>query len=372
MKTDPYASWLLRLLLDGAPAPGPTPAWDDRDAGAQLDWDVLLEVARANAVLVRSAERLVAQGVVLPDRFAAAVAQERRRIRSALELMAQVSRACEARGIAFVFPKALQDYPDFGDDLDLLVLPRSTRVDRGIVAGLRTSPVRRDFGEFLAGATTYRTANCPAPLDVQHGRLGMVGEYAAFPFALVQHARPGEVDGIAVTVPRLEDQLVLQGMQRVAGRRRIALGDIVFTIATARGPGLNWDYVIATAREHAARPGLGCYLSYVEQIHRDVFWRPLLPPAVYRSLMLDGWGRVEYRNGGYRFPLVRVNGRLCWHQLRERIAGGDWASAGRLCLLPVVAGARLARKVTRASVPAAPVGASSAAVTPAVDLGGSS
>src|SRR2546430_14886690 len=108
--------------------------------------------------------------VTVPDRFAAAVAQERQRIRSALELMRQVSLACEAHGITFLFPKAFQDYPDFGDDVDLLVLPRSTRVDRGIVGALPATPVKRDLGERLAGATPYRVAACPTSPDGQHGR----------------------------------------------------------------------------------------------------------------------------------------------------------------------------------------------------------
>jgi hypothetical protein len=72
--------------------------------------------------------------------------------------------------------------------------------------------------------------------------------------------------------------------------------------------------------------------------------------------MLRGWGRIEYRDGGYRFPLARVNGRLCWHQFRHRIGVGDWAGAGRLCLMPIVAGARLIGRLTRASEPPAAPG----------------
>jgi hypothetical protein len=342
----PHAEWLLRLLLEADAAANRLPQ-------DELDWDGLLRVARTNGVLLRTAQRLAARGVAVPDRFAAAVAQERQRVASALELMRHVSHACEARGITFLFPKALQDYPDFGDDVDLLVLPRSPRVDRGIVAGLHTTPVHRDLGELLAGATTYRVAGCPTPLDVQHGRLGMVGEYGAFPQVLVQHARADPVHGGDVPMPRLEDQLVLQGMQRIAGRLRIALCDIVFTVSTARRATLDWDYVMATARQHGALPGLSCYLSYVDQIHRDVFWRPLLPAAVCRTPLLRGWGHIEYRDGGYRFPLVPVNARLYWRQIRERIARGDWAGSGRLALIPVVAAARLIRRLTRAAQPPA-------------------
>ena len=334
-----HAHWLLRLLWEADAARDGLPP--------ELDWDLLLHVARPNGVLVRTAERLATQGVTVPDRFAAAVAQERQRIRSALELMRHVSLACEAHGITFLFPKAFQDYPDFGDDVDLLVLPRSARVDSAIVGALPATPVKRDLGERLAGATTYRVAACPTSLDVQHGRLGIVGEYAAFPSMLIQHARRSQIGGMEVAIPRPEDQIVLQGMQRIAGRLRIALCDISFTVSTVRRTALDWDYVIATATEHAALPGLAGYLDYVNQIHHDVWGAPLLPDAVGRSLGLHGWGRMAFRDGSYRLPIVRANSRLSWRQLRHRIGRGDWTGAGRLCLLPLVAAARLIGRLTR-------------------------
>lgn len=337
------ASWLLRLLL-GARAVGDAAALD---APEGLDWDALLDLARANGVLVRTAERLETLAIAVPDRFAQAVAEERRRVHSTLELMQHVGRACEARGIPYLFPKAFQDYPDFGDDMDLLVLPRSTRVDRAIVAGLSTVPVSRDLGERFAGTATYRIRGCASPLDVQHGRLGIVGEHDEFPRVLLQHARPIVVEGMAFAEPPPEDQLVLQGLQRVPGRLRIALCDVVFTVSTARRTGLDWDYVVTTARRHGALPGLGCYLDYVDQIHREVFGRPLLPDAVAHALTLTGWGRIAFRAGGYRFPLVRANGRLYWRQLQHRIASGDWGGAGRLFLIPLVAGARAGRRLAR-------------------------
>lgn len=347
-----HASWVLRLLLSGDVVGD---AGTAVDAPADLDWDALQELVQANRVLVRTAERLASFGIAVPGRFAAAVTAERARVRSTLELMRHVGRTCELHGIPFLFPKAFQDYPDFGDDVDLLVLPRSTRVDDAIVAGLVTIAVRRDLGERFAGTATYRVRGCSSLLDVQHGRLGIVGEHDEFPRLLVQHARPIVVDGIAFAEPPPEDQLILQGLQRVAGRLRIALCDVLFTISTLRHSTLDWDYVVATARRHAALPGLGCYLGYVDQIHRDVFARPLLSGAVHRALTLNGWGRIAFREGGYRFPIVRANGRLYWQQLRHRIATGDWNGAGRLCLIPLVASARAGRRLTRG----APASASS-------------
>jgi len=148
---------VLRLLVDAsiaARAPDP------------LDWDLLLDLTRANGVLVRTAERLATLGVQIPERFAAAVASERERVRSTLALVRQLSRACEAHGIEYVFPKLFQDYPDMGDDVDLLLLERSARVDDRIVAGLRASLAARDIGGWIAGTTTYTIDGCPSPLDV--------------------------------------------------------------------------------------------------------------------------------------------------------------------------------------------------------------
>jgi len=157
---------------------------------------------------------------------------------------------------------------------------------------LLATPVGRDLGDRIAGTTTYRIKGYLSPLDVQHGRLGLVGEHDAFPQVLTRHARPVLVEGTEFAGARLEDQLVLQGMQRVGGRLRVALCDVVFTVSTLRRATLDWNYVIATARQHGALPGLSCYLSYVDQIHRDVFWQPLLSDVMRRSLMLHGWGRT--------------------------------------------------------------------------------
>ena len=339
-----HASWVLRLLLDPSAATNPLD---------NVDWDLLLDIARSNSVLVRAAERLAALGVRVPEPFAAAVAHDQQRVRSMLDLVRHVSRACEKSAIEFVFPKAFQDYPDMGDDVDLLVLPRSLRVDRGILAGLEASAIARDLGQWLAGTVAYEIRGYPSPLDVQHGRLGVVGEHGAFPPVLIHNRRRVVVEGAESYSSPPEDQLVLQGLQRVSGRLRIALCDVVFTVSAIRGGRLDWDTVIATARRHGALPGLSCYLGYVDQIYGEAFGQPLLSNAVRQALLPHLWGRgggrIEFRRGGYRFPILRVNSLLYLEQLRARIACGDWAGGGRLCLIPIVGAVRVFRRLARGS-----------------------
>lgn len=340
-----HASWLLRLLLGTCSAP---------EALAEVDWPLLTDLARSNNVLLRASERLTESRVPVPLGFAAAVYTERLRVRQTLQRVAEVTRACDEHDIPYVLPKAFQDYPDMGDDVDLLVLPPSLDVDDLITAGLRRATARRDLGQWLAHAASYVIRDCPSPLDVQHGRLGVVGEYRAFPSVLIEgrHAVPVGEATFYTSPP--EHQIVLQGLQRVSGRLRIPLGDVLFTIATIQRETLDWHEIVALARRHHGHLELSCYLSYVEQIHRDAFGFALLPDAARKGLALEGWGRVEFRDGGYRFSVARVNGRLYLGQIARRLARGDMAGAGRVCLIPVVAAQRAVRRATRSEAPAEP------------------
>src|SRR2546429_5448326 len=85
-----HAHWLLRLLWEADAARDGLPP--------ELDWDLLLHVARPNGVVGRTAERLAAQGVTVPDRFAAALAQERPGSRPPSAPMRPLLLACDAHG----------------------------------------------------------------------------------------------------------------------------------------------------------------------------------------------------------------------------------------------------------------------------------
>src|SRR2546430_13030918 len=70
---------------------------------------------------------------------------------------------------------ALPIYPVMGDDVDLLLLERSTEVDRRIIVELDAAALGRDLGGRIARTTTHALAGCPSPPDVQHGRLRVAG-----------------------------------------------------------------------------------------------------------------------------------------------------------------------------------------------------
>ena len=334
------AGLLLRLLLDEA-----------RPDATVVDWGVLLPLARRNGTLLRVADRLAERGPAPPPLVADAIATERRRVRDAFGLVRNVSRVCTTHAIAFLFPKAFQHYPDVGEDLDLLVLSRAADVDALLARELSATAAPRDLAGRIAGTVTFRVRDVRTLLDVQHGRIGTVGEHRAYAVALVRNHHRVIIEGTECAVPWPEDQLVLQGVQRIYGRRSLRLCDVVYTIASPRDDPLDWPYILSMARRIGVLPGLACYLSYVEQIHRELFDGPLVPAAVRRRVPLEGWGRIEFTRGAYRFPAVRVNGKLYLKQLVAGLWAANWDRAARLCLLPLVGAAVTVGHLTTPSAP---------------------
>ena len=330
------ATLILKLLLDQ------TCAWPD---GEGVKWDALLRIAKRNVVLIRVAERLEKSGLQPPEFFKVAAEEERHCAATKIELVRKISRACSVNGIGFIFAKAFQHYPDMGRDLDLYVLTRSTQVDRFIVEKCGAAPLRRGLSQKIAGATSYRINGYAAPLDIHHGRMGHLGEHNSYLDVLMINSRKVDIEGTAFLVPSAEDQLLVQGIQRVYGRRYIRLSDIVCTIRLIRQDGLDWNYIVTNANRLGIFHGLCCYLSYVAQIHNELCGRDPLPSWLRSRLILDGWGRVEFKDWCYRFANVRVAGRVYMRKFHAAVVSGDWDCASRLCVFPLVAATTIFKRV---------------------------
>jgi hypothetical protein len=346
-----WASNLGRLVLDGI---GFAPAGEG-------EWAELLQLAVSNGVVIRTLDRLHARGAVVPPSFAPAIEAQRTRASQMSEAMRRVAEICTGHGIVWCYPKAPDRLPDIGRDLDLLVAPGSERLDGLLRRELGAIPLARRFRFQVAGSTQYRFPWWPAALDVQLGRLGVVGEHSGFPVELLRRAGTIEVAGSRYLMPRREDRLVFQGLQMVYGRDAIRITDVISTIRLVRGGNLDWDEVKETATRAGVVPGLSCYLSYVDQIHVELFGTPLECPPQARRLMGGSWGRVTFARGRYRFPTLAVNGRLYLQRFVSDCASGRWASAARLFLLPGIAAAAAKGRASRRPSAPLPAGRSAAA-----------
>ena len=329
------AAFVLRLLLDdSSPAEKPD----------GVSWEELLLMARRNVVLVRLFDELRRRGVCPPEFFKAAVEEQRRLNREKLKVITRLNRSCKENEIAFIFAKAFHHYPDIGGDIDLFVMSKSTKVDSLMLKGLSAEPCKRRLSDRLASTTCYKVQGCEANLDIHHGRMWVYGEHNSFISTLIKNARSIEIEGAEFSLPSVEDLLIMQATQRVYGRSYIRLAPILYTISSLRHDRVDWDYLLSSARRFNALHGLSCYLTYVDQIHEQVFGGELLPPDVRKSLIKQDWGRIEFRNGAYRFHHLRVARIVYLNMLGGALLAGNWKSLSRLCLAPFVAASALLRK----------------------------
>lgn len=329
------AAAMLKLLLNGSP---------ELFAIVKPQWEQFLTIALTNGVLLRVAARLKEITPQPANVFFAAKEKEQHRARRQLELIQRISEVCSNNGIKFLFAKAFQHYPDMGRDLDLFVLSNSAEVDTAIMRSFDASPLRRDLWNRLGGTTGYRIEGFESPLDIHHGRLGALGEHHSYLEVMVGRSTEKEIAGDKFLVPSPEDKLILQAMQKVYGRRFIRMSDMVYTINSIRKDDLDWGYIINMASWLGIFHGLCCYLGYVNQIHSEILEADLLNSEVKSALILNGWGKMEFKSPYYRFPNVRIASRLYSRKFQAAILAGDLNGASRLCFTPLAAVATVFRR----------------------------
>lgn len=316
------------------------------EAIERIGWDKLLRVARRNYVLIRLAARLSELGVHAPAFFDEAAEDERRRAAQMLGVISHVSRACEERGVEYLFAKSFQHYPDMGGDIDLFVTSRSSAVDESMLEGTAARPVAKDLRGRMSGVAAYRVSGGEFVLEIHHGRIGVLGEHSALVSQLISNGERAEVGGRQFLVPSAEDLLVLHGMQRVYRHDFIRLCDVLSTASLVGRSRFDWDYVCRTSEQLGTTYGLCSYMTYVGQIQRETLGRELLPDELRRRLTVESCGRGEFRGGVFAFPRGRVVARIYLGKLRAAVRAGNLDGLGRLSLMPFVAAAALTRKLT--------------------------
>jgi len=340
MQRQSYGPMILRLMLNGTLEP-----FDSRT----MLWGELLHVAAQNGVLIRFVDHLQIIGLEPRHFFYAAVKEMRARNQRKLSLMSRISERCVDANIDFIFAKALQNYPDMGGDIDLYVKPRSIDVDAAILTGLKATPVKRNLRNRIDGSATYRLAGSDSLLDIHHGRVGMLGEHKLYVSQIIRNAREVVVDGNDFLTPSPEDQLILQALQKVVQRSYLRLSDILTTIRLVRGERLDWNYILNTVKDLNILYGLSCYLNFVNRVHREVFKENLLRPFLQRSLISKNSALIEFKDGFYRFPRVKVGSLGFANKFCSALLSENWSVASRLSLLPVLALSTAVRKLRTTS-----------------------
>ena len=324
--TDPRTTSAVLRLLIGDPDVSPL----------EFEWSGVRALAERNDLMLRLADRFQRRNWTLPVRFAEAVARKRDRAHEFVAVLARVSEACERNRVMHTWLHLAQEVPDFGRDVNLLI-SAGTDADDVLLSHVSALPARLYLRNRLAGTTLYTLPDSGAALSLHHGRLGFLGERRQFASLVLRRRHWIPVKGVRCFVPSIEDQLLIQALRYFRPRPRIRLGHLAWVISSLREGRINWNSLVATARSTGLLPPLSCHMVYIDQIHRELFGRPLLTHVMRSGLVLRRWGSVSFDAGSFRAPGSRVTARLYADELHRDLRAGDWDAVARLSMLPIVA-----------------------------------
>lgn len=321
----------LALLLNGDGGDGR--AWQ---GFAAEEWVAFLRIARRNAIVVRSQEKLEKLSILPGKTFREAAIAESERIHQTVAVIGQIGEICEQQRMPHVFTKAFQHYPDMGHDIDLLVMDRVYKIDVEIGKALELVPERGSLANRFARKTSYRIRGCPSPLEIHHGCLGHLGEHNRYPRMLVERSREFAIGAVRMFIPSPEDRVIIQALQRMYGHFHLRVGDVLAAVAVLTSGPLDWDYILRTSERIGIRGGLACYLSCVEAA-----CRPFVKDLAIDSCALGGhkagWsGRLSVRDDTLKIPVVSLVLPLFLKKGLGDLRDSNWESVARIMMLPAV------------------------------------
>lgn len=331
-----FGDWALRMLVgDAVPTAGDVERLARPDAAG---WTNLWRLSVSNVIPRRLFERLAVLGSPAPPPLIAeALRVEAMRVQRALEVIGRVTATFAGAGLPVVFTKAFQHFPDMGHDIDLFVVDRTRRSDALLMEQLGAVQDRNSLTNSVAGKRAWVVPGVPLPVEIHHGRLGHVGEHAAFAESMARNRREIVVGGIRTWVPSREDQLIVQVLQRMYSHLHLRVSDVALSIHTVREAAFDWDHVAASARRIGVLPGLVGYLECVRQIHRRSVGQELPVPEP-RRLGARVWHlNARFAGSTYQLPRGRTLMRVYGAKLAADVRAGRCASVGRLALLPPLA-----------------------------------
>lgn len=253
-----YRGILLNILLGNTPeAPSEADNFDHAD---------FMDMAEKNVCSIRSFEWLEKIGGDVKPELRKKIDDERGRIARTMELIEDIDKALSHEGIACMFPKAMQHYPDMGHDIDILVADESRRSDRAVSAVVHAmKPAAGSIPNYVAGKTSYEIPGFSTSIEIHHARLGMFGEYSDLASAMFARGIPAG-GGHNFKIPRAEDALILCVIQRMYAHFCVRVTDAANFILISSSPKTDMRHVFSTAKRYGIIHGLSMFGRLAAQL----------------------------------------------------------------------------------------------------------
>ena len=298
-------------------------------------WDRFTRVLWENRISLRTAyafqHRLPS---VAPERWKSLIEAEEKRQKKMLDYMQLLSERLE---LEFMFIKTVDNFPDFGHDVDLLTRESGKRVHeeflkKGFSRGDQT------LAERISDKMNFTIDNsCPA--EAHCARIGEFGEHREFTQYLLDHRVPVQLGGLEVWGATYPARVLLLVAQRLYRHFTLRTCDVLNAVSWFRAGAVTVSELYELASRFGFLPGARWFVRFLNEVEESCGGEPVVE-AERRSDVLC-CDRNLFRFSRVRFVPLMVGGKLLWSLSRLK-----WSSFGReLLFVPIGAMAVVSYKV---------------------------
>jgi hypothetical protein len=306
------------------------------------DFEDLWGLANSHHVIMRALPKLhavlQAQGNANAEWAEHAVKKEQARIENALSFLSPICEALRSAGDLIVI-KALDHWPDLGNDLDLYSNAKSADIVAIMRDRFQAKPDERSWGDRLANKWNFIVPGLPELVEVHVGRLGQTGEQVAITESLVRRAGAAQLGSHSFVVPAAEDRIVISTLQRMYRHFYIRLCDILDNGRLMAAGAVDYLYLQELGRTAGLWDGLATYLVIVSEYVKSYGGEEISLPAFVKHAARFGNERVSFRRKFLRIPLFPQAAGLYVSEWERLLRNGELENTLRLSLLPGLAAA---------------------------------
>ncbi len=210
---------------------------------------------RSNLLLLKFNKIATESGYSLNKNLSSLISLETKRVSSLEKKIHHISKLLNQDDRRHIFTKAFQHYPDMGHDIDLLL-------DYAITDTLKESLNLRDdqtsFLNRIAGKEPFISED-NIPIEF-HRYIGHFGEYKELTKIFIHNS----VSKNGIRILSMEDQLVLQVIQRLYSHFSIRLSDILLCIKILNSE-IDLSYVKHITQKNRLYSSLKIFLNFIER-----------------------------------------------------------------------------------------------------------
>jgi hypothetical protein len=319
---------ILKILLSEKQA--------QREPAEQLvqrfSFEEVFRLAKYNNVFMRLTEALkVAGQETFLERSNSVLSEEKKRCDRSLDLIRTVSKDFEADQIAYCIIKTLDNYPDFGNDVDIYFDEAFETVREYVFKKYKGIPQKRKVSEYLCGKQSFKIPQWPL-LEIHCRKTGQVGEHKMLAERLVLNRVTKSVNGISTYIYSPVDTLLYIVIHRLYRHLYFKAADLINSCALLKNSSFNQEEFLDIAGQLGITQGVGYLLGLLQGIYKDLFGADLLTGQMREAA--DHKAKLCYKKNFFRIQLLRIPPRLFILEFAAYAKKGKWDSVSRLLTVP--------------------------------------